>query len=293
MKIETIKISEIKPYKNNPRKNDQAVKVVKRSIKEFGFRNPILIDKNNEIIAGHTRLKAAIELEYKEVPCMKIEDLTKEQVKAFRIMDNKSSENAQWDNDLLKEEFTEIDEAEYDLELTGFELREVGDILDEGVEVEEDIVAVDAYERAKNKTKIKQGEIYQLGEHRLMCGDSTEKSNVDKLMGENKADMVFTDPPHLKSLDKNSWISAKYGTLDPETWREDILKGFNECWRVLDDNGVLIFKWSTSHDVRPKRDISVSEILKLLPVKPIFGHPSGSKLNTIWMTFMKIPEENK
>ncbi len=196
MKIETIKISEIKPYKNNPRRNDKAVEIVKRSIKEFGFKNPMLLDQNNEIIAGHTRLKAAIELDYKEVPYIKIEDLTPEQVKAFRIMDNKSSENAQWDNDLLKEEFTELDEAEYDLELTGFELREVGDILDEGVEVNEDIVAVDAYERAKSKTKIKQGEIYQLGDHRLMCGDSTEKSNVDKLMGENKADMVFTDPPY-------------------------------------------------------------------------------------------------
>ncbi len=103
--------------------------------------------------------------------------------------------------------------------------------------------------------------------------------------------LVVFDPPHLKSLDKNSWVALKYGTLDPKTWQEDILQGFNECWRVLQDNGVLIFKWSKSHDNRKNRDVSIAEILKLLPVKPLFGHPSGSKMNTIWMCFMKIPNE--
>ncbi|MBI2101656.1 methyltransferase [Candidatus Woesearchaeota archaeon] len=101
--------------------------------------------------------------------------------------------------------------------------------------------------------------------------------------------LVVFDPPHLKSLDLNSWIAAKYGTLNPKTWRDDIRQGFNECWRVLEDYGILIFKWSKSHDNRPKRDISLQEILKILPAKPLFGHSSGNKLNTIWMAFMKIP----
>ena len=122
--------------------------------------------------------------------------------------------------------------------------------------------------------------------------------NPDQLMDFRKLEfpdksfkLVVFDPPHLKSLDNNSWIGAKYGTLNPETWREDILQGFNECWRVLDDYGTLIFKWSKSHDNRKKRDISTAELLKILPVKPLFGHPSGSKINTIWMCFMKIPEK--
>lgn len=102
--------------------------------------------------------------------------------------------------------------------------------------------------------------------------------------------LVVWDPPHLKSLDKNSWVALKYGTLDPNTWPQDIQKGFNECWRVLDDYGVLIFKWSKSHDNRRNRDISIKNLLKLLPVRPLFGHPSGSKMNTIWMCFMKIPQ---
>lgn len=161
MKIEQINISEIKPYKNNPRKNDQAVKVVKRSIKEFGFRNPMLLDKKNEIIAGHTRLKAAIELGYKKVPYITIDDLTPAQIKAFRIMDNKSSENAEWDFDLLKEEFTELDDVEFDLELTGFELREVGDILDESFE-----------EPVEN--------VKQLGSHLIECPKCKHKFKREK-----------------------------------------------------------------------------------------------------------------
>lgn len=102
--------------------------------------------------------------------------------------------------------------------------------------------------------------------------------------------LIVFDPPHLKSLDSNSWIATKYGTLNPKTWKKDILAGFNECWRVLEDYGVLIFKWSKSHDNRRRRDISIENLLKLLPVRPLFGHPSGSKINTIWFCFMKIPE---
>ncbi len=131
MKIENIPISEIKPYEKNPRKNEKAVEIVAKSIKEFGFKVPIILDKNNEIIAGHTRLKAAIKLEMKKVPVIRADELTKEQAKAFRIMDNKSQDYSEWDFDLLKEEFTALDDSEYDLENTGFDLRDIGDILDD------------------------------------------------------------------------------------------------------------------------------------------------------------------
>ena len=194
LKIEYLPISEIKPYSRNPRKNDKAVDVVAKSIKEFGFKNPIILDKGNEIIAGHTRLKAAEKLGLKEVPIIRAEDLTEEQVKAFRIMDNKSSEKSEWDIDLLKEELIELQNSDFRLDLTGFSFKELGGILEN--EITEDIVEVDAYERAKAKTKIEQGEIYELGYHRLMCGDSTEKSHVEALMGEQRANMVFTDPPY-------------------------------------------------------------------------------------------------
>ena len=101
--------------------------------------------------------------------------------------------------------------------------------------------------------------------------------------------LVIFDPPHLCNLDKNSWIAIKYGTLNKKTWKTDIRDGFNECWCVLEDYGILIFKWSKTHNGRRRQDISIENVLKILPVKPLFGHPSGSKVNTIWMCFMKIP----
>ena len=120
MDIENVPLSEVIPYENNPRKNDQAVDIVAKSIKEYGFKVPIILDKNNVIIAGHTRLKAALKLGLQEVPVLWADDLTPEQVKAFRIMDNKSSEYADWNLDLLKTELNELKDLNYDLDLTGF-----------------------------------------------------------------------------------------------------------------------------------------------------------------------------
>ncbi len=150
LKIEYKPISELKSYKNNPRKNDGAVEIVKKSIQEFGFKVPIIIDKNNEIIAGHTRVKAAKELNITEVPTIKASDLTPEQVKAFRIMDNRSQEFSFWDEDLLQQELAELKELNFDLELIGFpEEEESGLSLEkqreEGGLLAKDIVVLPAY----------------------------------------------------------------------------------------------------------------------------------------------------
>ena len=230
LKIEYLKIEEIKPYDKNPRKNEKAVEIVAKSIKEFGFKNPIILDKNNEIVAGHTRLKAAIKLNLKEVPVVRADDLTPEQVKAFRIMDNKSSEFAEWDLELLKGELYSLEGSDV-FELTGFSSEEISGIWDADKEVVEDIVEVDAYERAKSKTKVKTGEIYILGNHRLMCGDSTEKSHVGLLMGENKANMVFTDPPY--GIDKE---------IMNDNLRGDEFKDWNRKWiRNLPEGGMVCY----------------------------------------------------
>ncbi len=130
LKIDYLPIEEIKVYEKNPRRNNRAVEVVKKSIEKYGFRVPIILGSNKVLIAGHTRLKAAKELGMKEVPVVQADDLTESEQKGLRIMDNKSSEYAEWDTELLKEEFMELEAEDYDLELTGFDLREVGDILD-------------------------------------------------------------------------------------------------------------------------------------------------------------------
>lgn len=183
-------LSEIKPYENNPRYNESAVDAVAQSIKEFGFKNPIIVDKHKVIIAGHTRYKASQQLGLEEVPCIIASDLTDQQAKAYRLVDNKVGELAEWDFLKLGKEITGL--PEYDFEGFGFDLQEIEDKLD----LEKELVD-DEYEIPETiETRVKKGEVWQLGRHRLMCGDSTDKATVEKLMNGNNADMVFTDPPY-------------------------------------------------------------------------------------------------
>lgn len=137
MNIVNVKIEEVKPYKNNPRINGRAIKVVADSIREFGFKNPIVVDKDMEIIVGHTRLEASKVLGLKEVPVIIADDLNEEQVRAFRIMDNKSSEFAEWDYGKLIEEIQELKSNEYDVDLTGFNDVEIEEMVNEFLEDEE------------------------------------------------------------------------------------------------------------------------------------------------------------
>lgn len=186
MEIREIEISKIKPYAKNPRKNNQAVEAVANSIKEFGFKVPLVIDSNYEIVAGHTRYKASKKLKLTTVPCIIADDLTEEQIKAFRLADNKVGEIAEWDDDLLSEELLDLD---FDMTAFGFDeikSKEPTEIIEDEVpEVDED-----------NEPITKLGDVWQLGEHRLMCGDSTSEDDVKKLMNGKLADMVFTDPPY-------------------------------------------------------------------------------------------------
>lgn len=181
------KIADIHAYENNPRKNDNAVDAVAASIKNFGFKQPIVIDKNNVIVAGHTRVKAALRLGLTEVPCVIADDLTDEQVKAFRLADNKTAELAEWDLDKLSEELKFID---MDMEEFGFE--------DLEKELERDVLEdnFDENEQLPEVPYAKSGDVFILGRHRLMCGDSTKADNVKTLMDGKTADMVFTDPPY-------------------------------------------------------------------------------------------------
>lgn len=184
MEIVNKNIEEIKMYENNPRNNDGAVEYVANSIKEFGFKVPIVLDKNNVIVAGHTRYKAAKLLKITEIPCIIADDLSDEQVKAFRLIDNKAAELASWDIDLLNLELENI--KDIDMELFNFE---ISNILDNVVD---DEYEVELPEDPKTKT----GNIYKLGNHYLMCGDSTNTDDVKKLMNNQLADLIVTDPPY-------------------------------------------------------------------------------------------------
>ncbi len=198
MNIQTVQLSQLKPYAKNPRKNNEAVKYVAESIKEFGFKVPIVIDKNNEIIAGHTRYKAAKKLNLKEIPCIVADDLTEEQIKAFRLADNKVAEKAEWDFDLLADELDDL--FNFDMSVFGFE--------DEAEDEETEVVEDDFDAEPPEEPKAKLGDIYQLGRHRLMCGDSTDVLNLEKLFDGNKIDLVLTDPPYGIDVVQNSTIGG-------------------------------------------------------------------------------------
>ena len=205
MDITTLKISELKPYEKNPRKNDDAVQYVAESIKQFGFKVPIVIDKDNVIIAGHTRYKAAKKLGLKEVPCVVADDLSEEQVKAFRLADNKVAEKAEWDFELLTEELEDCINFDFDMALFGFELDEP--------EEEKEVVEDDFEAELPEEPKAKLGDIYQLGRHRLMCGSATSFEDVDKLLNGAKVNLIYTDPPYgMSAVSKSGVLSERYKT---------------------------------------------------------------------------------
>ncbi len=239
MDIINIALKDLKPYENNPRKNDDAVKYVAESIKEFGFKVPIVIDKNNVIVAGHTRYKAAKKLKMSEVPCIIADDLTDEQIKAFRLADNKVAEKAEWDFDLLNAELDDI--IDLDMELFGFE----DALQDDAEEAVEDEFEVELPAEPKSKL----GDIYQLGNNRLMCGDSTVLEDVEKLMGGEQADMLLTDPPYNvnyegKTKDK---LKIKNDQMGNDNFRQFLTDAFSNADMVMKP-GAVFYIWHADRE---------------------------------------------
>ena len=194
--IEMVSIGQLLPYARNARTHDDAqVAQIAASIKEFGFNNPILIADDQSIVAGHGRLAAARKLGLTEVPVVRLSHLSDTQRKAYILADNRLALNAGWDNDLLKLELQELEIEGVDLEMLGFSKEELDGLLN-SLEPTEGLTDEDAVPETPEEPITKPGDIWILGKHRLMCGDSTSVDAVDKLMNGDKADMVFTDPPY-------------------------------------------------------------------------------------------------
>lgn len=188
-------VSELIPYAQNSRTHSaEQVAQIAASIKEFGWTNPILIDGENGIIAGHGRLMAARKLGYTKVPTIELKDLTEAQRKAYIIADNRLALNAGWDNEMLKLEFDHLAELGFDLELTGFSLDEIEALTP--IEVTAGLTDEDEAPPIPQEPKTKPGDIYQLGKHRLMCGDSTSIDHLERLCDGQAVDMWLTDPPY-------------------------------------------------------------------------------------------------
>lgn len=269
MNIETIPLVEIIPYEKNPRKNDKAVDVVAKSIKEFGFKVPIILDKNNVIVAGHTRLKAAQKLGMTEAPVIWADDLTDEQVKAFRIMDNKTHEYGKWDFKLLEEEMSSLKEEGIDLTMTGFTDGELSR-LDFSQRKNLNIIPKEV------KYEVKRGEVYSLGDHRLICGSCTDEEDFNKLMPNEQATIIWTDPPYnisYKPTKANSqgdaYSEGRFGhkkvfsdNMSDAEYKEFLSKSLRNCYLKSKEKSTL-FLWNGDKNLHIAIQSSIDNNWKL------------------------------
>lgn len=227
-------IKSIRPYEKNPRRNDEAVDAVAASIREFGWQQPIVVDKDGVIIAGHTRYKAAKKLKCETVPVVVADDLTEDQVKAYRLADNKTGELAEWDTALLGEELAEL--ADFDMSQFGFDTI----LQEEAREAEEDDYEVNPPEEPKAKL----GDIYQLGRHRLMCGDSTDAESVYQLCQDGQVDMLLTDPPYGVDYTGKTRDALKIqnDATSDETLRDMLADAFSAANNIMKP-GAVFYIW--------------------------------------------------
>ena len=282
MQIESVALNKIIPYIRNPRKNENAVEKVASSIQEFGFRQPIVVDAENVIIAGHTRFEAAKRLGLDVVPIHVADGLTEQQAKAYRIADNRVGQEAEWDYDLLKLEMEELDNPE----LTGFDEDELNGIL---AEVGEGLTDPDEVPEVPVEPVTVSGDLWELGEHRVLCGDATKAEEVDRLMDGSKADMVFTDPPY--------GVNFQYNKYDDNVSKDEHAKFCKKWFSILRtcsdfivitpgfDNEHIFFEIDKNFSSVvwfKKFSISASRVAFARTCEPIFilGKPPKKRYNT-------------
>ena len=230
MTIVMKKIAEIKPYRNNPRHNETAVDAVASSIREFGWKQPLVIDKDDVIVVGHTRWLAAKKLGMTEVPCLVADDLTDEQIAAYRLADNKTNELATWDFDKLKAELEGI--SDIDMSQFGFEELEASldDVKDDGFD-ENGAISGTPYSR--------KGDVFILGSHRLMVGDSTRKEDVDRLCDGRTADLVLTDPPYNVDYEGQDGMKIQNDRQSDEDFYDFLLSAFRNMYEHTKPGGAI------------------------------------------------------
>lgn len=248
MKIYDIPISMIKPYENNPRFNEEAVPGVIESIKLAGFKVPIVLDHDLVVVTGHTRLKAVTKMGWKTVPCIYADDLSESEVAAFRLADNKVAETATWNEQGLLKELQRIADDDDPINMMKFGFESVEDMLARlaGDEEAADLSEladddVDLNELLDKEPRIKKGEIWQIGKHRIMCGDSTNADDVKKLMGGETASALVTDPPYGVSYVGGTAdaMTIENDNLEGEDFVEFLVKAFSNASSVLKPGGAF------------------------------------------------------
>ena len=235
MKI--VSIDKLIPYINNARThNAEQINKLRASLREFGFINPVIIDQEYNIIAGHGRVMAAKEENITEVPCVFVDHLTPAQKKAYIIADNRMAQDAGWDEELLRIEIEALQAEAFDIGLTGFEEQEIADLFgsDED-EVEDD--DFDLNEALEKAAFVKRGDVWQVGRHRLMCGDATSEDDVATLMDGKKANLIVSDPPYGVSFQSSDGLTIQNDSIKGEEFYNFLLKAFQNMAAHLEKGG--------------------------------------------------------
>ena len=233
MNIVNVKIEEITPYANNPRNNDGAVESVAKSIEKFGFIGAIILNKDKIIINGHTRVKACKKLGMETVPAIIVDHLTKEQEDALRIADNKTGEIAEWNEDLLRAELKALEEAGFGIEDLGFDNSELEALLEGDVSVSVGETDPNAAPEVPEVAVSRLGEVYVLGNHRLVCGDSTKAEDVGRVCKEGEADMWLTDPPYNVAYEGSNGLTIQNDSMEDVKFREFLRTAFGHAEKAL------------------------------------------------------------
>jgi len=242
MKIEQVKLDALIPYARNSRTHSDAqVAQIAASIKEFGFTNPVLIDETGSIIAGHGRVMAARKLAITDVPSIRLTHLTEAQKKAYVIADNKLALNAGWDDEMLAVELTDLKDMGFDLDLTGFSTLEIEALL--APVGTEGLTDEDAVPEVPEAPVTVMGDVWLLGKHRVMCGDSTSIDAVEKLMEGQKADMVFTDPPYGVDYDGGHAVKGKRREKLKNDATPEIYDGVMPVIYSVSKDGAATYLW--------------------------------------------------
>lgn len=241
------KVNDLIPYINNARTHsEEQINQIASSIKEFGFTNPILIDGENGIIAGHGRVLASKKLNIDKVPTIELSHLTETQKKAYILADNKLALNAGWDDDLLSIELLNLRELDFDLDLIGFGEDELDQIIQSSVEKQEGKTDPDDVPEVTEKPKTRRGDVWLLGNHRLMCGDSRNVDDVTKCINGSKVDLVFSDPPYGIDVVKSKTVGSgcivkarEYSKIIGDETTETAQEFYNTCVSMGMSNIVL------------------------------------------------------
>ena len=235
--MQLISIDKLVPYVNNARTHSaEQILKLRSSLREFGFVNPIIIDREFNVIAGHGRLMAAKEEGIEEVPCVFVDYLTDAQKKAYILADNRMAMDAGWDDELLKIEMEELQNLGYDLEFTGFDEKELADLFGvDDKEVKED--EFDLTAALEKASFVERGDVWFVGKHRLMCGDATSSEDVAKLMEDKKANLILTDPPYNVAFKSSDGLTIQNDSMDNNDFYEFLYLSFKNMADHLENGG--------------------------------------------------------